>query len=402
MVAYGHHRITRSDCLPGVRRGEKHMTHQRPLQFMALCASLFGCVPTDDVADDLGSDSSDGTPCGTDLTTSSTGSSDSTSDASTDGMLESDASTDTTSGSGTSTDTTDTTDTTDDGGTTTGGGLDPEPFGQEVVALPTGGYMWIGHSGHPGPTTLIVVGQHGKELGPLRAVLGWKAGSIPWQGDLAVLYPANPWGVMTGNNTLDPALVGEPQLNLNWGWGPWTGGGGDYPICLDTLDVILSELNTVDYLYDLHSSRARELWTTVNYGHTVMALEDEAHVQSYADAADLAAKLQAVEPEWRAWSPLHPIAADDHPLDVGTSPEEVAWEFEGTLNKAIADAFPWAVSVTVEFPEDVALAAPVVGLFPGESPPQGLGGGKRNRTVYERMLGVLIVLEHAYARHAAP
>jgi hypothetical protein len=70
---------------------------------------------------------------------------------------------------------------------------------------------WIGE--HPGPHTLIVAGQHGHELGPVVALLGWRPSVT--HGIVTLIRCANVEGAANGTRMY---RAGGEMLDMNSGW----------------------------------------------------------------------------------------------------------------------------------------------------------------------------------------
>jgi predicted deacylase len=220
----------------------------------------------------------------------------------------------------------------------------------------------------PGPSTLLVAGQHGNELGPVRGVLGWDA--CARKGRLTIIRTANAMGVQLGTRYY--LQDGKPRdLNREWG-------------VPGTLAQELWELATEDgvpeVVLDLHSSpdhRDRGL------GLLVLAADDGA---SLAVADQLVHALSVAETGWRTWAP-----------GSWELPKMEGKEYPGALyNHAARQG---CAAVTVEFSDGYHARVPVLGQLPEEYVSWYSNIPSRRRSIHEQMLGVHALLNWVEARH---
>lgn len=98
-----------------------------------------------------------------------------------------------------------------------------------------------------GPHILIVAGQHGQEIGPIAALVGWHPEDVT-HGIVTVIRCANPWGADIRYR------FDEAGNDMNTGWG--FDAASSQVICGELLAGILalSGGRPPDVVYDLHSS----------------------------------------------------------------------------------------------------------------------------------------------------
>jgi hypothetical protein len=105
----------------------------------------------------------------------------------------------------------------------------------------------------PGPHTLVVAGQHGHEVGPIAALLGWVP-SLVTHGIVTIIRCANVSGADTGVRLY---RAGGEALDMGRGWG-----GGEFdqrpqPLCAEFVDEIrYAAGRPPDVVVDLHSGGA--------------------------------------------------------------------------------------------------------------------------------------------------